>query len=67
MTNNGEKAAEFVQGTVLFFVGDEVVGESTAYFSDDDYELKPGKTLIREMNCWASYDSFEVYFSGWAK
>ena len=46
VTNNGEKVAELVQGTVLFFVGDEVVGESTAYFFDDDYELKPGKTLI---------------------
>lgn len=67
VTNNGEKVAELVQGTVLFFVGDEVVGESTAYFFDDDYELKPGKTLIREMNCWAAYDSFEVYFSGWAE
>lgn len=64
VTNNGEEAAEFVQANVLFFNGDQLVGFSNNYIVDDDSELKPGKTINKEMECYEAFDSYRVYFSG---
>ena len=64
VTNNGEEAAEFVQANVLFFNGDQLVGFSNNYIVDDDSELKPGKTINKEMDCYEDFDSYRVYFSG---
>jgi len=64
VTNNGEKAAEFVEAYALFFMGEEVVGFTSDYFVDDDSELKPGETITREMDCYQPYDSVQFYFTG---
>ena len=64
VTNNGEDAAEFVEGTMLFFNGEELVGFDRRYFSDDDYELKPGKAITKELSCYDKYDSYKIYFTG---
>lgn len=64
VTNNGEKAAEFVQASVLFFNGDTLVGFEQNYIVDDDSELKPGKTINKEMDCYEDFDSYQVFFSG---
>jgi|GEM_PF-973283 len=64
VTNNGDDAAEFVECTVLFFNGEKVVGFDTRYFSDDDYELKPGKTITEELTSYKAYDSYKIYFTG---
>jgi hypothetical protein len=64
VTNNGNEPAEFVEGSVLFFNGGDVVGFSRNYFTDDDHEIKPGKTIKKEMNCNENFDSVKVYLSG---
>lgn len=64
VTNNGSEAAEFVQGSALFFKGNKVVGFEQTYFVDDDNELKPQKTVTKEMDCYEDYDSVQFFFTG---
>lgn len=65
-TNNGTEAARFVEGTVLFFSGKKLIGHSSAYFTDDDFELKPGNTISEEFDYYNSkkYNKFKVYLTG---
>lgn len=65
-TNNGEKPAEFVKGLVLFFKGDQLLGHSSNYFTDDDSELKSGNTLAKEFEIYSDeqYDNYKVYLTG---
>lgn len=63
VTNNGDMAVKFVQGTILFFSNGRLVNSDWTYFVDNDYELKPGKTISKEMKCRETYDSYEIYFS----
>lgn len=62
--NNGAKPAEFIQGSVLFFRDGEISGYDSQYFTDDDYELKPGESIKQEFNCFDGYDSYEVFLTG---
>lgn len=64
VTNNGTEAAEFVEGYALFFEGDTLVDFDDAYFTDDDSEIKPGKTITKELECSKNYDSVKIYFTG---
>ena len=64
MTNNGTEPAEFVEGTVVFYLGDQVVGHDSTYFTDDDSELKPGKTINKELSCYDAFDSCRVFIAG---
>ena len=64
VTNNGTEAAEFVEGYALFFEGDTLVDFEDAYFTDDDSEIKPGKTITKELECSKNYDSVKIYFTG---
>ncbi len=64
VTNNGENAIEAVECTILFFNGSVLVDHDTAYFIDDDFELKSGKTIIKELDCSEPYDSIKVFFTG---
>lgn len=64
VTNNGSEAAEFVQGTVLFYNGGSIVGFDTTYFTDDEFEIKPGETIHEELYCFEAFDSYEVYLTG---
>lgn len=64
VTNNGTEAAESVEGYVLFFNGDNLVEVNSAYFADNSLELKPGKTINGEINCYEPFDSFRVILSG---
>lgn len=62
--NNGTKAAEFVQAYVLFFKDGKLVGYDYSYFADDDFELKPGKTISKQFMSYEEFDSVEFYFDG---
>lgn len=62
--NNGSEAAEYVAGYALFFKGDKVVGFNYTYFTDNDSELKPGKTITKEIDCYEDYDSVKFFFTG---
>lgn len=64
VTNNAEKASEFVEGNVLFFKGKTVVGFDHTYFTDDSNEIKPGKTIKKELDCYEKFDSVKIYLSG---
>lgn len=64
VTNNGDEAARFVQAYALFFNGDQPVGFSQGYFTDDDIEIKPGKSISKEMDCREEFDSYKVYLTG---
>lgn len=65
-TNNGKEAAEFVEGTILFFSGKKLLNHSTTYFTDNDLELKPGNTISEEFDYYGNkkYNKFKIYFTG---
>ena len=64
VTNNGDKAAKFVQGYAIFFNGNEPVDWDYTYFTDDDSELKPGKSISKQLNCSETFDRVEFYLDG---
>lgn len=64
VTNNGEYAAFSVECYALFFKDGNVVDYSRALFIDDDCELKPGKTITSELDCYKEYDDVKFYFIG---
>lgn len=63
VTNNSDSAIDDVEGYALFFKNGEVVGYSDAYFYDSDYELKAGKSITEEMDCYDVFDSYELFIS----
>lgn len=64
ITNNGTKPAKFVECYMLFFNGNQVVGFDHNYFTDEDSEIKPGQSITKELDCYESYDSYIIYFTG---
>jgi hypothetical protein len=62
--NNGSKPAEFVEGTALFFLGDKLVNHDSSYFVDNENEIKPGKSITKELTSYQKFDSVKVYFTG---
>jgi hypothetical protein len=63
-TNKGDSAAQFVEYYALFFNGNKVVGYGWGYLTDNDSEIKAGKSELREATCYSSFDSVKVYISG---
>lgn len=63
-TNIGEKPADFVEVSALFFKGNEVVGHDWTYFTDDDSEIKPGKTISNNLEAYKDFDSYKCYVTG---
>ena len=64
VTNNGTKSVEFVEGFALFFKDGKVVSWESQYFTDDDYEIKPGKTISKQYSSYTEFDSVEFYLAG---
>ena len=64
VTNNGEEAAEFVEGYALFFLNGELVGYDSMYFTDDDSEIKPGATISKQLTFNKEFDAIEFYLTG---
>lgn len=65
ITNNGSEPAEFVEAYALFFDADgNIVQNDTTYFTDDDFELKPGATITKQMNAYKTFSSVKIYVSG---
>ena len=64
VTNNGEEAADFVEGYALFFLGEKLVGFNNTYFTDDDSEIKPGKTISKQLRAYEDFDRMEFYLTG---
>lgn len=64
VTNNGNEAAEFVEGYALFFSDDTLVGYDSNYITDDDLEIKSGETISEQFRCYESFDRVEFYLNG---
>ena len=65
VTNNGNLPAEFVEQDILFKKGDKVVYSDWGYCVDNDSEIKPGMTEMKEaMTYGVKFDSVEVYLKG---
>lgn len=64
VTNNGDKAVEFTEGFALFIKDGKVVSWESQYFTDDDYEIKPGKTISKQYSAYKEYDTVEFYLNG---
>ena len=64
VTNNGGLPARFLNGYALFFNDGKLVYSDSTYFTDDDNELKPGKSKSKELESYQDYDSFLIVFSG---
>lgn len=64
VTNNGEDAAEFVEGYALFFLNGKLVYYDSTYFTDDDSEIKPGATISKQMTSYEQFDTIEFYLTG---
>lgn len=65
LTNTGTKPAEFVEAYVLFFKDGELVYHDSAYFTDDEYELKPSALMNKELRTYdTEFDSYEVFITG---
>lgn len=62
--NNGNYAAKFVEGYALFFLNGELVEYDTAFFTDDDYEIKPGSTITEQFTAYKNFDKVEFYLTG---
>jgi hypothetical protein len=67
VTNNGDKPAQFVKFTAIFFKGDKPVYIEWGYCVDDDSEIKPGKTQRSEATSFEKFDSVKVYLTGLAE
>lgn len=65
--NNGDIAAQFVEGYVFFMHNGSVVNEGSSYFTDGDYEIKPGKTEMMEFTARQAYDSVFIYLTGYGR
>ena len=65
VTNNSDITAESVDGYLFFFKKGKLVDVASAYFGDNDFEIKPGQTVTRELSRRKDYDSVEFYFTGY--
>lgn len=64
VTNNGDIPAEFVEYMALFFKNGNIVNYDRGYVTDDDSEIKPGKTINEEADCYDDFDEVRVYLTG---
>jgi len=48
----------------LHDINEQSLDYSYTYFSDDDFEIKPGKTISKELTCYENYDSFIFCLTG---
>ena len=64
-TNKGTTCAEFVEAHALFFdVNNTVISHTSTYLTDDDSEIKPGKSITAQLDSFKDYDHVEVYLTG---
>ncbi len=65
VTNNGEKAAQFVEVYCLFMDADNnILRADSTYITDNDYEIKPGATISGQLDCRDAFDHVELYLTG---
>ena len=67
--NDGELPIQFVEAFVLFFNGEELVGMESAYLTDDDYEIKPGATIEKDVKMFSdtAFDDVIIGLQGYGE
>ena len=64
-TNNGDKAAQSVEGRVIFLKDGECIGCDTDYFTDEEGKLKPGESMTKQLDSYSdSFDEAKYYIVG---
>lgn len=63
-TNKGNDPLLFVEAYALFFKDGNVVYYGSTYITDDDSEIKPGKTIAADIDSYEDYDEVKVYITG---
>lgn len=64
VTNNGDDAAKFVKGYVLFFQGDKLVDYKDRYFTNNENEISPGETISKQITTYEDFNRVEFYLIG---
>ena len=62
--NVGKNAADFVAISALAFLGDEVVGYDFNYFTDNENQIKPGKSIAKNLEFYKDFDNYKYYVTG---
>lgn len=63
-TNKGDSPLLFVEAYALFFKDGNVVYYDSTYITDDDSEIKPGKTIASDIDSYEEYDDVKVFITG---
>ena len=45
-------------------LNNNIIETASSYVVDDDSEIKPGKTLVEQLDAYGSFDHMEVYLTG---
>lgn len=64
VTNTGKLEAEFVNVIALFKKDGVVIDYDTSYATDNDYEIKGGKTETTKLSSYEKFDDVEIYLEG---
>ena len=68
--NNGHYEAQFVEAYVVFYdKNGNIVYIDDRYFTDDDSEIKPGKSITESISCGYKipFSTFKVFLTGRSK
>ncbi len=63
ITNNGDIPARFPEATALFFKRGKLVYQSSTYIIDGNHEIKPGMTLVEEIQSRKDFDEVRVHLT----
>lgn len=65
VTNNGDKTAKYVKAYALFFdASGNLVDGDYGYVTDNDSEIKPGKTIVEQIDTNTGFDTVKVFLTG---
>ncbi|MCR4641381.1 MAG: protein kinase [Lachnospiraceae bacterium] len=66
--NTADYTANSVRVYTLFFdAAGKLVYEDDRNFTDDNYEIKTGNSITKDVSCSVEYDQVEVYLTGYGK
>ena len=63
--NTGTETANSVEAIALFLKDDKMVYYGSTYLMDNDFELKSGKSIAEDIECYEEYDSVKVFVHGY--
>lgn len=64
VTNNGKEPVDYLEGYALFFNKGKLVGWSSQYFTDEEHQIKSGKTIAEQFTCYEKFDDVKFYLEG---